>query len=79
MKKQYRYEEMRLGSFKYAIYLYHNGKHVDTKEVYCDELNDTIDTLEEQGYSYGFTEAEVKDARLRYERMLENMIVEGEI
>lgn len=74
MKKQYRYQEKRLGSFKYAVYLYHNDKLIETKEVYLDELDDLIDTLEEQGYSYGFTKAEVENARLKYERMLENII-----
>lgn len=78
MKKQYRYQEKRLGSFKYGIHIYHNGKLIETVEVYFDELDDIIDTLEDQGYSYGFTEAEVESARLRYERMLENIIEEDE-
>ena len=78
MKKQYSYQEKRHGSFQYAVYLYHNGKLIETKEIYFDELSDIIEALEDQGYSYGFTEAEVEFARLRYERMLANIIEEEE-
>lgn len=75
MKKQYRYYETT--SFKYEIVSYHDGYIVNFNEVWLTELNDEIDKLEEQGYTYGFTQKEVDEAKERYERMLENIIVKS--
>jgi hypothetical protein len=73
MKRQYRYYET--ATFRYNVELYHDGKLVKTYEVWFgDELSDRIDTLEELGYTYGFTEKEVEEARCHYERLLKNKI-----
>lgn len=72
MKKQYRYYETT--SFKYDIELYHNGSFLDIREVWFDALNDEIDKLEAQGYTYGYTEYEVEQTKQHYEKMLENII-----
>ncbi len=76
MKLQYRYYE-HLG-FKYMIQLYCDGQLVKSYKVYSIDMNDEIEKLEEQGYSYGFTEEEVSKAKERYERMLNNIIIENE-
>lgn len=75
MKKQYRYYETT--SFKYDIELWHDGSFFNTHEVWVDELDDEITRLEKQGYTYGYTEYEVEQAKLIYERRLENIISSG--
>lgn len=73
MNRQYRYYETT--SFRYNIELYHDGKFIKVYKVWFgDELDNEIDRLEEQGYTYGFTEEEVEEARCRYERLLKNKI-----
>lgn len=72
MKKQYRYYEIT--SFIYAIALYHDGEIVEYYKVCQNELDDEIDKIEEQGYTYGFTKEEVQEAKERYEKMLKNII-----
>lgn len=76
MKLQYRYYE-HLG-FKYMIQLYCDGQLVKSYKVYSIDMDDEIEKLEEQGYSYGFTEKEVNKAKEQYERMLNNIIIENE-
>lgn len=73
MKKQYRYYETTM--LRYEIVLYHDGNMVNFYKVWLNELDDEVDKLKEQGYSYGFTQKEVDEAKERYERMLENIIV----
>lgn len=72
MKKQYRYYETI--SFKYDIELWHDGSFFNVYEVWLDELEDEICKLEDQGYTYGYTEYEVEKARQRYENMLKDII-----
>ena len=72
MKKQYRLFETH--SFKYDIELYHDGNLVEVLKVWAIELNDEINRLEEQGYTYGFTKEEVEKEKKHYEKMLENII-----
>lgn len=72
MKHQYRYYEVT--SFKYNIELYHNGDFVEVRQVWIDELDDEIDKLEEQGYTYCYTKDEVEKIKKRYEKMLKNII-----
>ena len=74
MKLQYRYYE-HIG-FKYAVQLYCDGKLTKSYKVYSIDLDDEIDKLEGQGYVYGYTEEEVNKAKARYERMLDNIILE---
>ena len=72
MRKQYQYEYSGLRVY---INLYHDGKLVESKKVWQgDEAMDELDRLEEEGYTYGYTEEEIADEKKRYEYMLENMI-----
>ena len=74
MRLQYRYFEY-IG-FQYMIQLYCDGWLVKSYKVYLDALDDELDKIEKQGYSYGFTEKEVNAAKERYEKMLSNIIYE---
>ena len=72
MKKQYRYYETT--SFRYNIELYHDGKFIELRKVWLDELDNEIDNLKEQGYTYGYTKDKVEEAKKRYTEMLKNII-----
>lgn len=75
MKKQYRSQHTY--RFKVFIYLYHDGELVETKEFWeDDEYLNFIESLELNGYTYGYKKEEVKEAKERYEYMLNNMIGE---
>lgn len=77
MKKQYRCLESY--GFKYIIQLYHDGEFVKTHTVYLDKLEEAKEAFEASGYTYGYTEQEVKRARERYIKMLKNIIQQNEI
>lgn len=68
MIKQYRYQEERAGSFKSTIYLYHDGTLVETKSLYLDELDEYIDKIAREGYTFGYTSEEVNFAYRQYIR-----------
>ena len=72
MKKQYRYEELTFG--KYGLCIWHDGRIIENREIWGDEIFNIIDGLKEDGYTYGYFKKEVKKARDRYEYMLMNMI-----
>lgn len=72
MRKQYRY--CNTATWKYEIDIYHDGKLVENRSVWIDELDDEVDKLEEQGYTYGYTKKEVEEAKQKYESILENLI-----
>lgn len=72
MRKQYRYADYTFG--KKCLYIYHDGELVETKEVWIDEFSDEKDRLDDEGYTYGFTKAEIEEAKQRYETMLKNML-----
>ena len=72
IKKQYRYKDWTYG--KKRLYIYHDGKLVETKELWIDDFLDEQGELECDGYTYGFFKEEVEEARQLYERMLSNMI-----
>lgn len=72
MKKQYRCKDYKFG--QKILYIYHDGKLVLTKKLWLDECLNHIDELQEAGYTYGFTEKEVEEAKEKYERMLEKII-----
>ena len=75
MKKQYRSQHTY--RFKVFIYLYHDGELVETKEFWeDDEYLNFIESLELNGYTYGYKKEEIKEAKERYEYMLNNMIGE---
>ena len=72
MRKQYRYNDYTFG--KKRLYIYHDGELVERKELWIDDMLDEQERLEAEGYKYGFLDGEVKEAKQRYEHMLENMI-----
>ena len=72
MNKQYNLQSD--GAFKSVLEIYHDGKLVETKSGWMDEIADEVDKLEEDGYVYGYTQEEVKTAERRYKRMLKYMI-----
>ena len=75
MKKQYRSQHTY--RFKVFIYLYHDGELVETKEFWeDDEYLNFIESLELNGYTYGYKKEEIEEAKERYEYMLNNMIDE---
>lgn len=73
MKKQFRCQ--RTYGFRVFIELYHDGELVETKKLWeDDEYLNFIESLESNGYTYGYKKEEVEEAKERYERMLCNMI-----
>lgn len=72
MKKQYRFVEFV--GFQWMIQLYHNGEYVESRKLYVDEVDDAEETLLAEGYTYGYTEEEVAEAKEKYEKMLSNII-----
>lgn len=72
MKKQYNLQNE--SAFKRKLSTYHDGKIIDSKVYYIDELDDKIMELETDGYIYGYTEEEIKTAERRYKRMLKYRI-----
>lgn len=72
MNKQYNLQSD--GVYKSVLKIYHDGKLVETKNGWMDDIADEVDKLEEDGYIYGYTEEEVKTAERRYKRMLKYMI-----
>lgn len=77
MKQQYRYYEHT--GFKYMIQLYCDGWIVKAYKVWVDELYDEIDKIENEGYTYGYTEDELDEARAHYERVLDNVIRKADV
>ena len=77
MKLQYRYIDV--GGFQYIIRLYCDGWLVKSYKVYSIELDDEIEKIENEGYTYGYTEDELNEARAYYERVLDNVIKRYEI
>ena len=77
MRLQYRYIDV--GGFQYIIRLYCDGWLVKSYKVYLDELDDEIEKIESEGYTYGFTESELDEARARYEKVLDNIIRRDEV
>lgn len=72
MKLQYRYREY-IG-FKWLLELYNDGKLIETRKLYVYELEETEEKLLTQGYTYGYTEKEIAEAKEKYEEMLNNII-----
>lgn len=60
--------------FKDWFELYHDGELVKSYRVWIDESEEEADRLEEAGYTYGYTQAEIENAKKRYYEMLERVI-----
>ena len=73
MKKQYRYS-YNIG-FKKYFYLYHDGVLVKKYPVWGDDMPDEIERLEILGYTHGYLNIEIEQARKEYMHMLKNMII----
>lgn len=61
-------------SFKYYIFVYHDGEYVMSYEVWLDKLDEEVNKLENQGYVRGFSKKEIENAYRQYELMKENII-----
>lgn len=61
-------------SFKYYIFVYHDGEYFESYEVWLDKLDEEVNKLENQGYVRGFSKKEVENAYRQYELMKENII-----
>ncbi len=72
MKLQYRYIDA--GGFRYIIRLYCDGWLVKSYKIWLDELDNEIEKIENQGYTYGYTEDELDRARAHYKNVLDNVI-----
>lgn len=72
MRLQYRYYEYT--GFQYIIHLYCDGYLVKSYKVYSIELDDEIEKIENEGYTYGYTEDELDEARAHYEKVSDNVI-----
>ena len=72
MRLQYRTSDYM--GLKTRIIIYEDGEIVKDYAVYDDEVNAECDRLEEQGYTFGYTEAQVRAARKGYEYKLARMI-----
>ena len=72
MRLQYRTSDYM--GLKTRITVYEDGEVVKDYAVYDDEANAECDRLEEQGYIFGYTEAQVRVARKEYEYKLARMI-----
>lgn len=68
MNKQYNLQNE--SAFKRKLSTYHDGKFIESKSYYIDELDDEINKLEANGYIYGYTKEEIKKAERRHKRML---------
>ena len=72
MRKQYRYEQLTFG--KYGLCIFHDGKIVENREIWGNEIFDIIEDLEKDGYTYGYFNKEIEEAKKRYEYLLENAL-----
>jgi len=72
MKKQFRCEYESW--WKKRLYIYHDGKLIESKSCCDDEIDYQLIRLAAEGYVCGYTKEEVEEAKKRYEHMLENII-----
>ena len=72
MKKQFNYYEARWPY--YTLYIYHDGELVGKKKVDEHQLHEETDSLETNGYTYGYDKEDVEIEHRRSEHMLKNII-----
>ena len=76
MKLQYNISSY--DTLKVMFNLYQDGKLTNVYPVYEDEEDIEIAKLEKQGYTYGYTEREVRRAKESYEYKLKRIIKSGD-
>lgn len=76
MKLQYRCRSSY--GYKDSFELYHDGELVESYRVSIIDSEEEADRLEEAGYTYGYTQAEVENAKKKYHEMLERVIKKEE-
>ena len=74
MKKQY--HTSYAGFRRTRIDIYHDGIQFSTETFWDDEGDAQIKHLEEQGYTRGFTMAEVESAE-KFFKKVQNNLIEG--
>lgn len=72
MRKQYDYYECRWPGYKIA--LYHDGVQVGVECKSLHELDSYLEALEAEGYTQGYTEEDVEEARKEWEHIYANRI-----
>lgn len=76
MKKQYDCYECRWPN--YEVVLYHDGIKVGAERIDLLKLDKYLEDLEAEGYTRGYTEEDVENARKRWEHIYENRIQRGD-
>jgi hypothetical protein len=62
-------------AFRYTIVLYHDGKEVESRKLWFgDELEEYIDSLEDNGYVQGYIKEELEKVYNHYKHLYENRI-----
>ena len=73
--KQYRYKEINWPYYEFFWYI--NGKQIKVKKIDQLELDDYIEEVESQGYTFAFTKEKLEHAKKYYENILKNQLFEG--
>ena len=64
---------------KKIVKTYHDGKIEETKLLWLNEVDEYIEQLEKDGYTFGYTQEQVNQARQDYEYKRANMINDKEV
>lgn len=72
MRRQYTFHAYTWGF--YIIELYHDGVMIQAIKKDRADAEGYIDRLEARGYTFGYTDKDIEEARKKYEHMLENRI-----
>ena len=72
MRKQYIFHEYAWG--RYVIELYHDGVLEQTIKKDKADVNRYLDRLEAHGYTFGYTDKDIEEARKKYEYIYANRI-----
>lgn len=62
---------------KTRIRTYQDGQLIRDYSIYYDEVNDEVDKLENEGYTFGYLPKVVNEAKREYEYKLSKMIDVG--
>lgn len=72
MKKQYCVKEIY--GMKATLEIYHDGTLISSERNWEDEIDKKATKLEESGYTYGYSQKAVDNAKKEYEVKLANLI-----